>query len=80
MYCFADTQKEKLKKNFIAVLLVAALAITVVCVMIFTSADNYYNSDSITKDNVIGSVTMTIRCDTVVDKANFICQKPNCQI
>mgnify|MGYP003520098276 FL=1 len=62
--------KKKNYKNFIAVLLAVVLGITVVCVTNFSSADNYYKGEDISKENAKGCVTMTIRCDTVVGKGN----------
>lgn len=62
--------KKKNYKNFIALLLTVALSITVVCVTNFSSAETYYNGENITKENTVGSVTMTIRCDTIVGKGN----------
>lgn len=62
--------KKKNYKNFIAVLLAVVLGITVVCVTNFSSADNYYKGEDISKENAKGIVTMTIRCDTVVGKGN----------
>ncbi len=62
--------KKKNYKNFIAILVVVATLITIVCVTDFRSADSYYNGESATKENAIGSVTMTIRCDIIVGKSN----------
>lgn len=62
--------KKKNYKNFIALLIVVAIGITIVCVTNFSSADNYYNVDSIHKENAVGKVTMTIRCDTIVGKGD----------
>lgn len=62
--------KKRNAKNFIAVLLVVALAVTIVCVTDIQSTENYYNSDNITKENAIGTVTMTIRCDTVAGETD----------
>lgn len=64
--------KKRHVKNFIAVLLVCAVAVTVVCVTDFRSADDYYNEGGITKENAIGTVTLTIRCDTVAGRAEHI--------
>ena len=61
--------KKKNYKNFIAVLLAVALAVTFVCVTDFSSAEGYYNGEDKHKDDIIGHVTMTIRCDTVVGKS-----------
>jgi len=59
-------------KNFIAVLLVCAVAITVIYTTDFRSADDYYNGENVTKENAIGKVTLSIRCDTVAGKAPHI--------
>lgn len=64
--------KKRHIKNFIAVLLVCAVAVTVVCVTDFRSADDYYSGNDITKENAIGTVTLTIRCDTVAGRAEHI--------
>lgn len=58
-------------KNFIAVLIMCAAAVTVICVTDIRSSDDYYSGD-ITKDNPIGTVTLTIRCDAVAGKAKHI--------
>lgn len=62
--------KKKNYKNVIAVLLVVVLGITVVCVTNFSSAANYYTGEEIPKENAIGTVTMTIRCDTIVGRGD----------
>lgn len=59
-------------QNFIAVLIVCAVAITVVCVTDFRSADDYYNGQDITKENPVGTVTLTIRCDAVAGRDKHI--------
>ena len=64
--------KKRHIKNFIAVILVCAVAITVVCVTNFRSADDYYDGNDISKENAIGTVTLTIRCDTVAGRAEHI--------
>lgn len=58
------------KKNFIAIAVIALLAIIFVCVTEFRSKDEYYNGESVTKEETIGTVTMTIRCDTIVGEAD----------
>ena len=60
--------KKRNIKNFIAVLVVTAVAVTLVCVTDLRSADEYYNGEDITKTDIIGTVTFTIRCDTVAGK------------
>ena len=59
-------------KNFAALLLIAALATTFVLFTDFQTADSYYTSAVITKENAIGTVTMTIRCDKVAGQADYI--------
>lgn len=57
-------------KNYIVLLIATAAVLVIVCLTDFQSADNYYNGEAIEKDNTIGSVKMTIRCDTVVGKSD----------
>ncbi len=57
-------------KNFIAVLLVVALGVSFVLMTDFQTAQDYYNGEPAHKENIIGTVTITIRCDTVVGKAD----------
>lgn len=59
--------KKRHIKNFIAVLLVVALGIGVVLVTDFQTADDYYDGDNAKKENIIGTVTLTIRCDVVAE-------------
>lgn len=58
-------------KNFAAVGLTALLAIGFVLVTNFQTADSYYTV-ALTKENTIGNVTLTIRCDTVAGRADHI--------
>lgn len=51
-------------KSYIALLAVAAIAVGVVMAVDFKSAD----SGDTAKENVVGSVTLSIRCDTVKDE------------
>lgn len=62
--------KKRNKKNFIAVLIAMVLAIGFVWVTDFQSTDEYYSGEGTAKENVIGTVTMTIRCDTVAGKSD----------
>lgn len=57
--------KKRHMKNFIAVGVVVALLVCVVCVTDVRSTEDYYNGESIGKENIVGTVTLTIRCDTV---------------
>lgn len=59
-------------KNFAAVLLIAALVIAFVLTTDFQTADSYYTTDAIVKENVIGTVTLSIRCDTVAGRGDHI--------
>lgn len=62
--------KKRNKKNFIAIWLIVIIAIIIVIVTDFQSTEEYYGKSDIDKANPIGSVTMTIRCDTVVGKSD----------
>lgn len=62
--------KKRSYKNFIAIILIVAIGIAAILVTDFRSADDYYNGQATPKENVIGRVTMTIRCDTVVGKSD----------
>jgi len=57
-------------KNFIAIGAVAAAGIVFVLVTDFQSTDSYYTGEKKYKENAVGTVTMTIRCDTVADRCD----------
>lgn len=61
--------KKRNKKNFIIVFAVAIVLICLVLITNFQTTDNYYNNTDGVKENAVGTVTLTIRCDTIVDKA-----------
>ncbi|MBQ3816925.1 MAG: DUF4430 domain-containing protein [Clostridia bacterium] len=61
--------KKRNIKNFIVVSGVAALAVILVITTNFQTKENYYKTADIPKTGVIGSVTLTIRCDTVKERA-----------
>ena len=61
--------KKKSYKNFLAVLLTVGLTVTFVSVTNFVSPNDYYNGEDKHKDDIIGYVSMTIRCDTIVGKS-----------
>ncbi len=61
--------KKRNYKNFIAIAILTAVAVLIVCLTNFSCADDYYNGKDVIKENAIGKVTMTIRCDTIVGKA-----------
>lgn len=56
-------------KNFIAVAVAAGVGVTIVLLTDIKTKDEFYNGEKVVKENAIGTVTMTIRCDTIVDKA-----------
>lgn len=57
-------------KNFIAVGLLTAAAVCVIYVTDVQSAEDYYSGADSEKDNIVGTVTLTIRCDTVAEKTD----------
>ena len=58
-------------KNFLAVAIIAAALLAFVFMTDFQSAEDYYTT-AITKDDAIGQVTLTIRCDKVAGMADHI--------
>lgn len=57
-------------KNFIAVAVVTGLAAVIVITTDFQSANDYYSGNTMEKENAVGTVTLTIRCDTIVGKSD----------
>ena len=57
--------KKRHPKNYAVVLVLAILALCAVWLLKFQTADEYYGH-AVTKENPIGTVTVTIRCDTIV--------------
>lgn len=57
--------KKRHPANFIVVAAVAAIAVLVVCLTDIQSPERYYGGTQPVKENAVGSVTLTIRCDTV---------------
>ncbi len=57
--------KKRNAKSFLAVGVIAVLAVLIVLFTDFQSADAYYG-DTEAKQNVIGEVTLSIRCDVLV--------------
>lgn len=58
-------------KNFLAILIMAAALVAFVFTTDFQTAEDYY-STAVTKNDAIGTVTLTIRCDKVAGKAGHI--------
>ena len=56
--------------NFVAVIIIAAAAVAFVFFTDFRSSEEYYSGTAAVKENVIGTVSMTIRCDTVIGKSD----------
>lgn len=56
-------------KNFIALIIASGALIAFVQFTSFRTAEEYYSAPA-QKDNVTGTVTMTIRCDTVAERAD----------
>ncbi|WP_324339370.1 DUF4430 domain-containing protein [Ruminococcus sp.] len=57
-------------KNFIFLGAAAAAAIAVILLTDIRSPEEYYSGEKKEKDNVIGSVTMEIRCDTIAGRSD----------
>lgn len=55
--------------NLTIVIAIAAAVIAFVVFTDFQTTDDYYNDAGAGKENAIGSVTITIRCDAVPDKS-----------
>lgn len=54
-------------KNFLAVWLAAGAAAAVILLTDIRSPEDYYTG-TVTKENAVGKVSMTIRCDTIADR------------
>ena len=59
-------------KNFLAVFIMAAALIAFVLMTDFQSAEEYYAVTTVTKEDAVGQVTLSIRCDTVAGRAAHI--------
>ena len=62
--------KKRNAKNMVLVMIAAAIAVGVVLLTDIQSVDDFYNGESAVKENAIGTVTLTIRCDEVVGKTD----------
>ena len=60
------------RKNYLFIIIIAVAAIVVVLLLDIQSADDYYSGDKKHKDNIAGTVTMEIHCDTIAGKAEHI--------
>lgn len=61
---------KKNKKNFIFIGIMAAVLILALCITDFQTADDYYNGEDAVKTETVGTVSLTIRCDTVAGKSD----------
>ena len=55
-------------RHYASVAILAALALLALLLIDVQSPDAYYGTDAGTKEHPVGSVTLTIRCDTVLGK------------
>ncbi len=65
-------RKKKSYKNYIAIILLMTAGILFVCVTEFKNPDSYYSGAFLEKEHPIGTVTLSIRCDTVAGKSEHI--------
>ncbi|MCR5769523.1 MAG: DUF4430 domain-containing protein [Lachnospiraceae bacterium] len=61
--CTVFAIKKKHRKNYIFVAIVAAIAILTVAFTDIRSAESYYSTESVPKDEAEGKVRMSIKCD-----------------
>lgn len=60
------------RKNLLTIGILTAILIAIVWLTDIRSPDSYYHGGDPEKENVIGTVTLTIRCDTVAGRADHI--------
>lgn len=70
--CIVMLCRKKRIRSILPVIVITAAAGIFVGVTEFQSAEEYYQSDSPESAEIIGTVTITIRCDTVAGKAAHI--------
>lgn len=63
-------RKKRNLKNYLAVLAITVVGILLVCMTRFQTTEEYYQNAEREKTNIVGTVTITIRCDTIVEKSN----------
>lgn len=63
--------KKRNWKNFAALAILGAGVTVVILVTDIKSADEYYSGEKMVKENVVGEVTMTIRCDTIAGENEY---------
>lgn len=62
--------KKRHRNNFIFIWLAVAALVGFVCISDFKSAEDYYNGQPAVKEEPVGTVTLAIRCDTVLGKSS----------
>lgn len=62
--------KKRRASNFVAVVAIAGAAAAFVFFTDFRSGEDYYSGTAVYKENAVGTVTMSIRCDTLVGKTD----------
>lgn len=68
--CIILVVKKSNKRNIILVLVSALVVIVFIAASDFKSVDEYYKNDDASKENAIGTVTISIRCDTIAGKSD----------
>ena len=63
--------KKRSFKNYLAVLVIAGVLTAFVMTTDFQTADGYYTGQAIVKQNPIGQITMSIRCDMALGKTDM---------
>lgn len=62
--------RKSLVKIFGVILIVVSIIVVLICTIDFDKTSNNQNSSNQDTPNTIGTVTLTIRCDTVVGKSD----------
>ncbi len=62
--------KKRKPHHFLTVLAAVALAVVLVCSVQLQSVEEYYSCQRAATEDAVGTVTLTIRCDTVVHKSD----------
>ncbi len=62
--------KKRNRKNFFCIILLMLTASGTVYLLRIQSPEEYYTQNPIRKENAVGTVTITIRCDTLIGKAD----------
>lgn len=57
------------KKNIITLLLLSLILIIVTISLDIQTKEQYYNGETISKSNVVGVVSLEIKCDAIIDKS-----------